>query len=133
MEKNFKVNQALSENYPNTNYPNTSGISTTVTYLSNYFFYSRTVSSWILSRAQVLDPSANDIIDPILVEIGVTRSQYREVQQNDPACFYLPEVDENKPVIFRGQCENITGMPNFSIEQVRNAIPVLSIELRNFL
>lgn len=87
-----------------------------------------TVSSWTLSREQTLDQTYFDRIAPIIRDTqGLLEEYYVNSDQSDESCFYIPEVDESQPVLFRGQCdEDIRGVENFDIEQV------CTLVLRNF-
>ncbi|GBP17935.1 Apolipoprotein D [Eumeta japonica] len=80
---------------------------------------SRIVSSWKLSRQRNYDSQFDAIMDPIIENTqGLLEDYYIYSDQSDEACFYIPELDPNQPVLFRGQCdESLTGVPNFNMQQ----------------
>lgn len=55
---------------------------------------------------------------------GLLQDYYLQTSQTDEDCFYIPELDETQPMVFRGQCADVTGMQGFNMQQVRNATPV---------
>ncbi|XP_038206910.1 uncharacterized protein LOC119828739 [Zerene cesonia] len=77
----------------------------------------RRVYSWILSRTSTLPSQAVTNINRVIDSIDVLNNQYyQDVDQSDAACFYYPEPEPNKPVVFRGQCdENVAVVTNFNI------------------
>lgn len=77
----------------------------------------RSVWSWKLSRSKTLSPAATTAINNIINNIDVlNNTYYEEIDQRDEACFYLPDLGPNDPVIFPGQCDpNIPVVPNFNV------------------
>ncbi|OWR44741.1 chlorophyllide A binding protein precursor, partial [Danaus plexippus plexippus] len=78
----------------------------------------RQVSSWKLSRDKVLPNNSIPIIDNIIKDTqGLREEYYRTTSQSDEDCFYIPEFDRTKAPVFRGQCQNITGMQGFDAQR----------------
>lgn len=78
------------------------------------------MSSWKLSRDKVLPNNSIPIIDNIIKDTqGLREEYYRTTSQSDEDCFYIPEFDRTKAPVFRGQCQNITGMQGFDAQRVR--------------
>ncbi|XP_072929716.1 uncharacterized protein [Epargyreus clarus] len=66
----------------------------------------RGVYSWKLSRTRQLTVAANVAINNAIETIDVLANKYYEpIDQSDEACFYLPDLGPNEPVVFRGQCD----------------------------
>lgn len=49
---------------------------------------------------------------------GLIQEYYLTTSQSDADCFYIPEVNPIEAPVFRGQCENVTGVQNFDIQRV---------------
>ncbi|KAJ2953455.1 hypothetical protein O0L34_g1049 [Tuta absoluta] len=78
----------------------------------------RTVSSWKLSRDRTLSNAANQAMNQVISETqGLLEEYYVSTSQSDEDCFYIPEPNPDAAVLFRGQCENITGVANFNIQE----------------
>lgn len=78
----------------------------------------REVTSWILSREPTIENQYLDAIKPVIEATqGLRDEYYINTDQGDDACFYVPEVDLDKPVVFRGQCDDIKGVENFDIQR----------------
>ncbi|CAG9565650.1 unnamed protein product [Danaus chrysippus] len=82
------------------------------------FVLSNGVSSWKLSRDKVLPNNSIPIIDNIIKDTqGLREEYYQPTSQSDEDCFYIPEFDRTKAAVFRGQCQNITGMQGFDAQR----------------
>ncbi|XP_046971596.1 uncharacterized protein LOC124538552 isoform X2 [Vanessa cardui] len=78
----------------------------------------RQVTSWKLSRTTTLPSQAESIINNIVENTqGLTNEYYLDNDQSDEACFYIPDVNKNEAPLFRGQCGDIQGVPNFDVEK----------------
>lgn len=78
------------------------------------------MSSWKLSRNRELSDFANAAIDNIIANTqGLLQEYYIQTSQTDEDCFYLPEINESEPMIFRGQCEDVIGIQELNMEEVR--------------
>ncbi|KAF9407326.1 hypothetical protein HW555_012606 [Spodoptera exigua] len=79
----------------------------------------RQVHSWKLSRSRVLSSTGNTAINNAIANIDVIDNRYFDsIDQSDAACFYLPELGPNDPVIFPGQCDlNIPVIQNFDVSR----------------
>ncbi|CAH2044979.1 unnamed protein product, partial [Iphiclides podalirius] len=78
----------------------------------------RQVASWKLSRTRTLSNVANNTMNNIINNTqGLLQEYYITSDQSDDACFYVPEVKPNEAPVFRGQCENITGVQGFNISR----------------
>ncbi|XP_026333313.1 uncharacterized protein LOC113240270 [Hyposmocoma kahamanoa] len=79
----------------------------------------RIVSSWKLSRTRELSNASNTAMDDVIANTqGLIQRYYIKTSQTDEDCFYVPELDETQPMIFRGQCdENVAGVQGFVMEQ----------------
>ncbi|CAG4957190.1 unnamed protein product [Colias eurytheme] len=79
----------------------------------------RRVFSWKLSRTQSLSAPANTAITNAISNITVLNERYYEaINQSDSACFHLPKLTLNEPVIFPGQCDpNIAVVQNFNVSR----------------
>ncbi|KAI8424832.1 hypothetical protein MSG28_006760 [Choristoneura fumiferana] len=79
----------------------------------------RGIWSWKLSRTRQLSPSANTAIDEVISSIVVLDNVYYEpVDQSDPACFFLPELEPGEPIILPGQCQtDIPVVQDFNAER----------------
>ncbi|XP_063831228.1 uncharacterized protein LOC135080516 [Ostrinia nubilalis] len=76
------------------------------------------VWSWILSRSRQLTPAAQEAVNNVVAsDVVLNYAYYKPTNQTDSACFFYPEVDASKPVVFRGQCDS-------SIQTVQNFNPV---------
>lgn len=85
-------------------------------YTIKFYF---TVSSWKLSRTPTLTPQADAAMVPVIISTrGLIEEYYQSTSQSDEDCFYVPDVYENQAVVFRGQCENITGVQGFDSARV---------------
>ncbi|CAK1589995.1 unnamed protein product [Parnassius mnemosyne] len=79
----------------------------------------RQVSSWKLSRTRTLSNQANNIMNNIISNTrGLLEEYYITSDQSDETCFYVPEVIPDQAPVFRGQCEDITGVQGFDIQKV---------------
>lgn len=78
------------------------------------------VSSWKLSRTKQLTAAATTAINTAMNTIDVLDQQYYvPVDQSTEGCFYFPEPELGKLVVFPGQCdENIAAVANFNLNQV---------------
>ncbi|KAI5642834.1 lipocalin / cytosolic fatty-acid binding protein family domain-containing protein [Phthorimaea operculella] len=77
----------------------------------------RQVSSWKLSRDRNLTNAANQAMDQVInATQGLRPDYYVPTSQSDEDCFYIPEPNPDAAVLFRGRCENITGITNFNVE-----------------
>ncbi|XP_022123845.2 uncharacterized protein LOC110999209 [Pieris rapae] len=64
------------------------------------------VFSWKLSRNNSLTDEAIVNINRVYGRVPTLNDRYfSKVDQSAAACFYMPEVDESKPVVFKGQCD----------------------------
>ncbi|XP_049878078.1 uncharacterized protein LOC126375226 [Pectinophora gossypiella] len=78
----------------------------------------RLVSSWQLSRDRTLTPQASQSINTIIANTqGLSHAYYNSTGQSNEDCFYFPPRDPDNHVVFRGQCENVTGVQNFDIQR----------------
>ncbi|KPI92172.1 Apolipoprotein D [Papilio xuthus] len=78
----------------------------------------RQVNSWKLSRTTTLSNEANNVINNIVNNTeGLLNDYYMITDQSEEACFYIPEVFPNMAPIFRGQCEDITGVQGFDMQR----------------
>ncbi|XP_050354414.1 LOW QUALITY PROTEIN: uncharacterized protein LOC126776158 [Nymphalis io] len=77
----------------------------------------RRVFSWKLSRTKQLTTNAATAINAVINTIPVLDDRYyNNNDQSDQGCFYYPEPQPGKPVIFPGQCDqNIQAVPNFNM------------------
>ncbi|CAF4867620.1 unnamed protein product [Pieris macdunnoughi] len=64
------------------------------------------VYSWKLSRTNSLSAEAIENINRVYDRVPTLNDRYfSNVDQSVAACSYMPEVDESKPVVFKGQCD----------------------------
>ncbi|CAK1583857.1 unnamed protein product [Parnassius mnemosyne] len=78
----------------------------------------RQVSSWKLSRTRTLSNQANNIMNNIISNTrGLLEEYYITSDQSDETCFYVPEVIPDQAPVFRGQCEDISGVQGFDIQR----------------
>ncbi|XP_013135715.1 PREDICTED: uncharacterized protein LOC106101136 [Papilio polytes] len=78
----------------------------------------RAIYSWKLSRSKTLSAASNTAINTAIANIEVLDNRYYEnIDQSDRACFYLPDLGPNDPVVFPGQCDQ-------TIPVVQNFDPV---------
>ncbi|XP_047994051.1 uncharacterized protein LOC125232436 [Leguminivora glycinivorella] len=76
------------------------------------------VYSWKLSREPTLSDADNNIIDDVIRNTrGLLEEYYVPTSQSDEDCFYVPELNENAAVLFRGQCESVTGVEGFDVSR----------------
>ncbi|XP_038206911.1 uncharacterized protein LOC119828740 [Zerene cesonia] len=71
------------------------------------------VFSWKLSRSSALDVESNNKINSIISSISspvLDNNLFENADQSDAACFYYPNIPQNEPVIFPGQCD-----PNINV------------------
>ncbi|XP_041970035.1 uncharacterized protein LOC121726651 [Aricia agestis] len=74
----------------------------------------RQVTSWKLSRGPTLSSEAEEIMKPIIDSTqGLLEEYYQPTSQTEDSCFYIPEVNTNEAPLFRGRCEEISGMNGF--------------------
>lgn len=72
------------------------------------------VFSWKLSRTKELTQTYAQRIEDAMAGIDVIDQRYFEtINQNDNACFYLPDLAPGEPPVFPGQCANFNAVPNF--------------------
>lgn len=78
------------------------------------------VYSWKLSRSKQPSVAGATAINNAIENIDVLNERYYEdIDQSDEACFYLPVLSPNDPVIFPGQCDtNISVIQNFDAARV---------------
>lgn len=57
---------------------------------------------------------------------GLIEEYYQATSQTDEDCFYVPAIDHNQAVVFRGQCETMIGMEGFDAQRVSNKLPNLT-------
>lgn len=97
-----------------------SNYKTSVKSLLNTNFAYLAVYSWKLSRTKELLPASQDFIAEEMSLVQVLEEQYFvETDQSEDACFYLPDLTLEEPVIFIGQCnENLPTMQNFDANRV---------------
>ncbi|KAL4702780.1 hypothetical protein ACJJTC_002320 [Scirpophaga incertulas] len=70
----------------------------------------RNVFSWKLSRSKTLSTNANTAINNVVGKTqGLKEDYYRNTDQGDDACFYVPKLTPGQEVRFRGRCEQYTG------------------------
>ncbi|CAH2094770.1 unnamed protein product [Euphydryas editha] len=76
----------------------------------------RTVNSWIVSRTKQLNPQSQEAVNELIrSNIDLNNRFFIQSDHSDDACFYYPEPESNRPVVFRGQCDpNIPAMPAFN-------------------
>lgn len=79
------------------------------------------VTSWKLSRQKTLTPDSQTNINNVINNIQVLRQDYYQTTgHTDADCFYYPEPEAGKPVVFPGSCDNtIQAVPNINLTQVR--------------
>ncbi|XP_063628207.1 uncharacterized protein LOC134799701 [Cydia splendana] len=76
------------------------------------------VYSWKLSREPTLSDAANNIIDEVIrTTRGLLEEYYVPTSQSDEDCFYVPELNENAALHFRGQCESVSGVEGFDVSR----------------
>ncbi|XP_061721996.1 uncharacterized protein LOC133528577 [Cydia pomonella] len=76
------------------------------------------VYSWKLSREPTLSDAANSIIDEVIRNTrGLLEEYYVPTSQSDEDCFYVPELNENAALHFRGQCESVSGVEGFDVSR----------------
>ncbi|XP_063387670.1 uncharacterized protein LOC134673601 [Cydia fagiglandana] len=76
------------------------------------------VYSWKLSREPTLSDAANNIIDEVIRNTrGLLEEYYVPTSQSDEDCFYVPELNENAALHFRGQCESVSGVEGFDVSR----------------
>ncbi|XP_045533466.1 uncharacterized protein LOC123720757 isoform X2 [Pieris brassicae] len=64
------------------------------------------VFSWKLSRNDSLSADAIERINRVYDRVPELNDRFfSDVDQSVAACFYMPEIDESKPVVFKGQCD----------------------------
>lgn len=73
-----------------------------------------------MSRTRQLTTNATTAIDSVINTINVLDDQYFNSRDHSAhACFYYPEPETGKPVIFRGRCDdNITVVTDFDVHGV---------------
>ncbi|XP_045776254.1 uncharacterized protein LOC123874798 [Maniola jurtina] len=75
------------------------------------------VWSWKLSRTRQLTSAAVTAINNAVARIPVLDERYYVPRDHsNQGCFYYPEPEEGKPVVFPGQCDSsIQAVPNFNM------------------
>ncbi|KPJ13950.1 Apolipoprotein D [Papilio machaon] len=75
------------------------------------------VTSWKLSRTKQLTTQATTTINSVMSTIPVLDQRYFQIRdQSVTGCFYYPEPEPSKPVVFPGQCDTtIAAVPNFNL------------------
>lgn len=73
-----------------------------------------------MSRSQTLSEIAVAAINSVITAIPTLDNQdFSVIDRSSEGCFYLPELPLGVPVVFRGQCENVTVVENFNLTRVR--------------
>ncbi|XP_047536967.1 uncharacterized protein LOC125070976 isoform X1 [Vanessa atalanta] len=75
----------------------------------------RRVNAWVVSRSRELTPAAELAVNRVIrSELDLNNRYFNKADQSNAGCFFFPEPDANRPVTFRGQCdESIPAMPAF--------------------
>ncbi|KAJ0173509.1 hypothetical protein K1T71_010658 [Dendrolimus kikuchii] len=78
----------------------------------------RQVGSWKLSRTTSLNNQANNAMNVAIANTqGLIQEYYLTTSQSDVDCFYIPAVNQTEAPVFRGQCENVSGVQNFNVQR----------------
>lgn len=66
--------------------------------------------------------AAATAINQVVARIPVLNERYyQQRDHSDQGCFFYPEPEQGKPVVFPGQCDNtIQAVPNFNMASVSN-------------
>ncbi|CAH2211561.1 jg11476 [Pararge aegeria aegeria] len=82
--------------------------------LKKLFF---TVWSWKLGREKQLTNAAVTAINRVIANVPVLDDRYYETRDHsNQGCFYYPEPEAGKPVVFPGQCDpGIQAAANFNM------------------
>ncbi|XP_064074025.1 uncharacterized protein LOC113399468 [Vanessa tameamea] len=75
----------------------------------------RRVNAWTVSRSRELTPAAELAVNRVIrSELDLNNRYFIKADQSNAGCFFFPEPDANRPVTFRGQCDDsIPAMPAF--------------------
>nr|WFP52431.1 polycalin [Plutella xylostella] len=81
--------------------------------------YERRVWSWKLSRTKQLTTEAEAEINRVIESIDVLEPRYYQTRDQSPSgCFYYPQPEPGKRVVFPGKCDqDIAAEPNFQAER----------------